>query len=149
MSPRTPRFHCHCPDPDPAARRRSGIRYAPRPCVEHWDGDELPLAGGLTLLVWVGTSRAPPCCIGPRVPGERRAALGDVVMVVGDTSMVSFMWRYPNLDSVARPRGPAHRRRARAVGVRSDLRRLVERVIRSGAKDAVHRGVRVYQRALQ
>ena len=59
------------------------------------------------------------------------------------------MWSYPNLI-------PLPGREVQRIGdalERWEFDRIYgawwERVIRSGAKDAVHRGVRVYQRALQ
>ena len=122
----------------------------PDPAIEHWDGDELPLAGGLTLLRLGGHFAGATVLHWPAGAEGRGALLsGDVVMVVGDTSMVSFMWSYPNLI-------PLPGREVQRIGDALEpweFDRIYgawwERVIRSGAKDAVHRGVRVYQRALQ
>ena len=64
------------------------------PCVELWEGEELDVGRGLTLLR-----------LGGHFPGGQvlhwaggKALLaGDIVQVVMDRRWVSFMWSYPNL----------------------------------------------------
>jgi glyoxylase-like metal-dependent hydrolase (beta-lactamase superfamily II) len=122
----------------------------PHPAIEHWDGDELPLGGGLTLLRLGGHFPGATVLHWPAGADGRGALLsGDVVMVVGDTSMVSFMWSYPNLI-------PLPGREVERIGdvlEPWEFDRVYgawwERVIRSGAKAAVRRGVQVYLRALR
>ena len=121
----------------------------PHPAIEHWDGDELPLGGAVTLLRLGGHFAGGTVLHWPAGAEGRGALLsGDIVMVVGDTSMVSFMWSYPNLIPL-----PAHE--IERIGAALEpwaFDRIYgawwERVIRTGAKAAVRRGVDVYLRAL-
>jgi glyoxylase-like metal-dependent hydrolase (beta-lactamase superfamily II) len=66
----------------------------PDPSVRFWEGETLPLGGGLTLIRCGGHYE------GAQVLhwAERRALLaGDVVQVIPDRRYVSFMYSYPNL----------------------------------------------------
>jgi hypothetical protein len=66
----------------------------PDPCFEFWEGEELALGSGLTLLR-VGGHFA-----GGQVlhwAGGKALLSGDVVAVVADRRHVSFMYSYPNL----------------------------------------------------
>jgi hypothetical protein len=122
----------------------------PHAAIEHWAGNELPLVDGLTLLRLGGHFAGATVLHWPAGSEGRGALLsGDVVMVVGDKSTVSFMWSYPNLI-------PLPGREIQRIGDALEpweFDRIYgawwDRMIRSDAKDAVHRGVRVYQRALQ
>ena len=57
-----------------------------------------PSPGSSPCIASVGTSRAGRCSTGRREPKDAGALLtGDIVMVVPDRTVVSFMWSYPNL----------------------------------------------------
>lgn len=125
--------------------------HVTRPCaaVEHWQGDELALPGGITLLR-LGGHFAGATVLHWADGAEGRGALlsGDVVMVVGDKTMVSFMWSYPNLI-------PLPAREVERIGAALELWQFDriygawwERVVRTGGKDAVRRGVALYMQAL-
>ena len=122
----------------------------PDPAIEHWDGDELALPGGLTLLRLGGHFAGATVLHWPAGAEGRGALLsGDVVMVVPDRRFVSFMWSFPNL--VPLPVREVERIAAalepwpfdRIYGAWWD------RVIRFGAKDSVRRGAERYARALR
>jgi len=64
----------------------------PDRCVEVWEGEELDLGGGITLIRLGGHFA------GGQVLHAGRALLaGDIVQVVQDRGWVSFMYSYPNL----------------------------------------------------
>jgi glyoxylase-like metal-dependent hydrolase (beta-lactamase superfamily II) len=66
----------------------------PDPCVQVWEGEELDLGDGLTLLRLGGHF------VGGQVlhwAAGRALLSGDVVQVVMDRRWVSFMYSYPNL----------------------------------------------------
>lgn len=125
--------------------------YVTRPtaAIEHWDGDELTLPGGLTLLRLGGHFEGGTVLLWPNGAEGRGALLsGDIVMVVPDRKTVSFMWSYPNLL-------PLSARELERIGATLEplaFDRLYgawwDRVIRSNAKGAVRTGVERYLRAL-
>ena len=70
----------------------------PDPFVEHWEGDEYALSGGLTLLRLGGHFAGGTVLHWPDGAGGRGALLsGDIVQVLPHRRSVSFMWSYPNL----------------------------------------------------
>ena len=74
--------------------------HVTRPCaaVEHWDGESLPLQGGSTLIRLGGHFAGGTVLHWPDGAEGRGVLLtGDIVMVVPDRAVVSFMWSYPNL----------------------------------------------------
>ena len=95
----------------------------PDPAIELWSGDAQELGGGLTLLRLGGHFAGGTVL--HDAGAERRSCSGDIVQVIPDRRFVSFMWSYPNLIPLPGARGAADRRRARAVAVRADPRRLV------------------------
>jgi hypothetical protein len=122
----------------------------PDPAIEHWDGDELALPGGITLLRLGGHFAGGTVLHWPGGAAGRGALLsGDVVMVVPDRRFVSFMWSYPNLVPLS-----AHEVERIAAALEPWLFDRIygawwDRVIRAGAKDAVRRGAERYVRALR
>jgi glyoxylase-like metal-dependent hydrolase (beta-lactamase superfamily II) len=118
-------------------------------CVELWDGEELELAPGLTLLR-LGGHFAGGQVLHWAEGCEGKGALlaGDIVQVVQDRQWVSFMYSYPNLIPL-----PA-----------ATVRRMVEklepyefdrvygawwgRVVAEDGKAAVRRSAERYVRAL-
>ena len=70
----------------------------PDPAIKLWDGDTLSVAEGVTLIR-CGGHFAGGTVLHWAAAGEGRGALfsGDIVMVIGDRSHVSFMRSYPNL----------------------------------------------------
>lgn len=64
----------------------------PDPCVEYWDGEELDLGSGLTLLRLGGHFAG-----GQVLHAGDRLLVGDIVQVVMDPRWVSFMYSYPML----------------------------------------------------
>jgi hypothetical protein len=125
--------------------------HVTRPCaaVEHWEGEALPLAGGATLIRLGGHFAGGTVLHWPDGAEGRGCLLtGDIVMVVPDRTVVSFMWSYPNLLPLpAREVG-----RIAAALDPWEYDRIYgawwDRVIRSDAQGAVRRGVERYVRAL-
>ena len=72
-----------------------------------------------------GTSPAAPCCWPGGAGGAGALLSGDIVQVIPDRAHVGFMYSYPNLIPLPAAAVAADRRRARAVSVRADLRRVV------------------------
>ena len=94
----------------------------PDPRIELWSGDVKDLGGGLTLLRLGG--HYPGGTVLHDANGSTLLS-GDIVMVIPDRQHVSFMWSYPNLIPLPAAEVRADRRRARAVVLRADPRRLV------------------------
>jgi hypothetical protein len=70
----------------------------PDPRVEHWDGDEHPLPGDLTLLRLGGHFAGGTVLHWPAGADGRGALLsGDIVQVLPHGRFVTFMWSYPNM----------------------------------------------------
>lgn len=122
----------------------------PGPELAFWTGDRLPLFGGLTLTRAGGHFPGATVLHWPRGAEGRGALLtGDVLMVVADRQIVSFMYSYPNLLPL-----PARTVRHVADSV-MDLAfdRIYgawwDRCIPSDAKDAVRRGRDRYIAALE
>jgi hypothetical protein len=70
----------------------------PARCIEHWQGDELSLGGGVTLVRTGGHfdgSTALHWATGPR--GRGALFVGDSPQVASNRRSVSFMYSYPNL----------------------------------------------------
>jgi glyoxylase-like metal-dependent hydrolase (beta-lactamase superfamily II) len=69
----------------------------PDPAVEFWEGETLPLFGGLTLVRCGGHFAGAQVLHWPAGAEGRGALLsGDIVNVVQDRRYVSFMYSYPN-----------------------------------------------------
>ena len=120
----------------------------PDPRVEFWEGETLALGDGLTLIR-CGGHFAGGTVLHWAAGAEGAGALltGDIVQVIPDRRYVGFMYSYPNLIPLpARGRGDG--RRARAVRVRADLRRLVGRDRPGRRRDGVGRSAERYVRAL-
>jgi glyoxylase-like metal-dependent hydrolase (beta-lactamase superfamily II) len=117
----------------------------PDPCFEFWQGEELDLGGGLTLLRLGGHFA------GGQVLhwAEEKALLtGDIVTVVADRRYVSFMYSYPNLIPL-----PASTIRRIAEKLEPwDFDRIYGgwwgRIVERDAKDAVRRSAERYVRAV-
>jgi hypothetical protein len=70
----------------------------PDPCFELWEGEELDLGNGLTLLRLGGHFTGGQVLHWAGGADGRGALLsGDIVTVVADRGWVSFMYSYPNL----------------------------------------------------
>jgi glyoxylase-like metal-dependent hydrolase (beta-lactamase superfamily II) len=70
----------------------------PDPCVQLWEGEEIDLGAGLTLLRLGGHfagGQVLHCAAG--CGGQGALLSGDIVQVVQDRHWVSFMYSYPNL----------------------------------------------------
>jgi hypothetical protein len=68
------------------------------PSLDFWDGETLPLLGGLTLIRAGGHFEGGTVLHWPGGAGGRGALLsGDILQVVQDRRWVSFMYSYPNL----------------------------------------------------
>jgi hypothetical protein len=121
----------------------------PDRAIEFWEGDELELEPGITLLRLGGHFAGGTVLHWAAGQGGRGALLsGDIVQVVQDRRWVSFMRSYPNLIPLS------------AVDVRQIVARLAPysfqriygawygRVVGEGAKEAVSRSADRYVRAL-
>lgn len=64
----------------------------PDSCVEYWEGEELDVGSGVTLLRLGGHFAG-----GQVLHAGNALLVGDIVQVVPDQGWVSFMWSYPNL----------------------------------------------------
>jgi hypothetical protein len=67
----------------------------PDPAIRHWDGEQLDLGEGLTLIR--GGGHFPGGAILHRAEGAGSLLVGDIIQVIPDRSHVGFMWSYPNL----------------------------------------------------
>jgi hypothetical protein len=122
----------------------------PDPAIRFWEGETLPLFGGLTLIRCGGHFAGAQVLHWPAGAAGRGALLtGDIIMVAQDRRYVSFMYSYPNLIPLS----------ARAV------RRIVaavepfacdriygawwERVVHSDARAAVARSAARYIAAIE
>jgi hypothetical protein len=117
----------------------------PDPCVDHWQGDQLELFGGLTLYRLGGHFAGAAVCHWPEGAEGRGVLLtGDTIQVIPDRRWVSFMWSYPNLVPLD---GAAIRTIAERVAP-VEFDRIYGawfgRVVPSGAKDAVARSAARY-----
>ena len=65
------------------------------PAIRHWDGEQLDLGHGLTLIR--GGGHFPGGTILHRAAGAGSLLTGDIIQVIPDRSHVAFMWSYPNL----------------------------------------------------
>ncbi len=125
--------------------------HVTRPCaaIEHWDGETFPLADG-SMLIRLGGHFAGATVLHWPGGAEGRGALlsGDIVMVVPDRGIVSFMWSFPNLLPL-----PAREvERIADVLEPFDFERVYggwwNTVIRSNGSAAVRCGAERYLRAL-
>jgi hypothetical protein len=67
------------------------------PAIHVWEGEALPLFGGLTLIRCGGHFEGGAVLHWPSGAGGRGALLtGDIIQVVFDREWVSFMYSYPN-----------------------------------------------------
>jgi len=64
----------------------------PDPAIRHWDGEQLDLGGGVTLIR--GGGHFPG---GTMLHYDGALLTGDIIQVIPDRSHVGFMWSYPNL----------------------------------------------------
>jgi glyoxylase-like metal-dependent hydrolase (beta-lactamase superfamily II) len=121
----------------------------PDACWEFWEGEELGLGGGLTL-VRLGGHFAGGQVLHWAAGADGRGALltGDIVTVVADRRWVSFMYSYPNLI----PLSAATIRRIAAKLEPYAFERIYGgwwgRVVEADAKGAVRRSAERYVRAL-
>jgi hypothetical protein len=67
----------------------------PDPAVRHWDGEQLALGDGLTLIR--GGGHFPGGTLLHRAEGAGALLTGDIIQVIPDRTHVAFMWSYPNL----------------------------------------------------
>ncbi|HKI57421.1 MAG TPA: MBL fold metallo-hydrolase [Trueperaceae bacterium] len=121
----------------------------PHPRLRSWEGDELPLPGGLRLVRAGGHFPGGTVLLWPDGAGGSGALLsGDILQVVPDRATVGFMYSYPNYLPL-----PAWEVDAVADAV---LRLPFDRIhgafeggsIGQGAREAVQRGRRRYREAL-
>ena len=127
-------------------------RWVQRPDdhVTFWEGEELALAQGITLLRLGGHFDGGTVAHWPQGAGGEGALLtGDIVQVVADRRWVSFMRSYPNL--IPLPASDVTRIAERLAAHR--FRRIYGawygRVVPDGGNDAVARSARRYVAALQ
>lgn len=126
-------------------------RWVQRPDdhVEFWDGDELPLQQGFTLLRLGGHFDGGTVALWPEGAGGRGALLsGDVVTVVADHRWVGFMRSYPNL--IPLPAADVTRIADRLAPHRFEriYGAWYGRVVAAGGSDAVARSAQRYLDAL-
>ena len=67
----------------------------PDPAIAFWEGEQLELGHGLTLIR--GGGHFPGGAILHRAEGGGALLVGDIIQVIPDRSHVGFMWSYPNL----------------------------------------------------
>ena len=65
------------------------------PAIRHWDGEQLELGHGLTLIR--GGGHFPGGTMLHRAQGAGALLSGDIIQVIPDRGHVGFMWSYPNL----------------------------------------------------
>jgi hypothetical protein len=122
----------------------------PGPEIAHWSGDRLSLFGGVTLIRAGGHFPGATVAHWPAGADGRGALLtGDVLQVVPDRSIVSFMYSYPN----QLPLPAATVRRVAASVLDLPFDRIYgawwDRRISADAKEVVRRGRDRYLAALE
>lgn len=121
----------------------------PDPALSFWEGETLPLFGGLSLIRCGGHFAGGQVLHWPAGAAGRGALLtGDIIMVAQDRRYVSFMYSYPNLIPLP---GRAVRRVVAAVAPFAYDRiygAWWERVIAAGAQAAVARSAARYLAAI-
>lgn len=122
----------------------------PDPAISFWEGETLPLFGGLTLIRCGGHFAGAQVAHWPAGAGGRGALLsGDIIMVVQDRRFVSFMYSYPNLIPL-----PARAVRGVVAAVEPFAYDRIygawwERVIAADAQAAVARSAERYIAAIE
>lgn len=122
----------------------------PDPAIALWEGETLPLFGGLTLARCGGHFAGAQVLHWPEGAGGRGALLtGDIIMVAQDRRYVSFMYSYPNLIPL-----PARAVRRIVVAVEHfGYDRIYgawwERVVAADARAAVARSAARYIAAIE
>jgi hypothetical protein len=115
----------------------------PHPRLELWDGDELELKPGLTLLRLGG--HYPGGTVLHWAAGDALLS-GDIVQVIPDRAHVGFMWSYPNLI----PLPPAEVERIAARLEPWQFERIVGawwgRIVRADGSEVVRRSAERYVR---
>jgi hypothetical protein len=122
----------------------------PDPAIRFWEGEELALKPGLTLLRLGGHfagGQVLHCAAADWAAGGALLS-GDIVMVIPDRRFVSFMWSYPNLIPL-----PPETVSAIAAKLEPwDFERIVGawwgRVVHQDGKNAVRRSAERYARAV-
>ena len=119
------------------------------PLVEHWDGEERALPGGVTLIRLGGHFAGGTVMHWPGGADGRGALLsGDIVLVLPHRRSVTFMWSYPNMLPL-----PAREVERIAAVLRAwEFDRIWSawwgRVIEADAKTVIERSAERYVRAL-
>ncbi len=133
-----------CPIHLHAADREWVMR--PDPAIAFWEGEQLGLGHGLTLIR--GGGHFPGGAILHRAEGAGSLLVGDIIQVIPDRSHVAFMWSYPNLV----PLPDAEVQRIAAAVEPFDFDAIYgawwDRLIPADAKDVVRRSAARYTRAL-
>jgi glyoxylase-like metal-dependent hydrolase (beta-lactamase superfamily II) len=135
----------------PVLLHAADAEWVTRPfdAIDHWQGNERELPGGLTLLRLGGHFPGATVLHWPAGADGRGVLLsGDVVMALPDRN-VSFMWSFPNL--VPLPASEIERigRALEPWAFDRIYGAWWDRVVPSGAKAAVGRSVERYARALR
>ncbi len=118
----------------------------PDPAIEFWQGEQLELKPGLTLLRLGGHFA------GGQVlhwAGPRLLLSGDIVMVVPDRAYVSFMYSYPNLIPLPAETVLEIAGKLEPWAFDTIVGAWWGRVVREDAKGAVRRSAERYAAALQ
>lgn len=122
----------------------------PDPVIEFWDGDTLPLAGGLTLIRCGGHFAGGTVLHWPAGGAGRGALLtGDIVQLIGDRNYVSFMRSYPNMIPLSAPAVARIGAMLEPFSFDVLYGAFFERVVPRGGKDAVRRSIARYIAAIQ
>ena len=122
----------------------------PDPAIAYWQGETMPLFGGLTLVRCGGHFAGAQVLHWPAGAAGRGALLtGDIIMVAQDRRYVSFMYSYPNLIPL-----PARAVRRIVAAVEPFAYDRIygawwERVVASDARAAVARSAARYIAAIE
>ena len=122
----------------------------PDPVITFWEGETLPLFGGLSLIRCGGHFAGAQVLHWPDGAGGRGAMLtGDIIMVAQDRRYVSFMYSYPNMIPL-----PAWAVRRIVAAVEPFAYDRIygawwERVVATDAQGAVARSVARYIAAIE
>ena len=120
------------------------------PAIKLWDGDTLPLGGGITLIR-CGGHFAGGTVLHWAAGGEGRGALlsGDIVQLIPDRKHVSFMRSYPNLIPLSAPAVARIGAILEPFAFDVIYGAWFDRVIPRGGKDAVKRSIARYIAMIQ
>lgn len=122
----------------------------PHPAMQFWDGEQLALHDGITLIRGGGHFAGGTMCHWPGGADGKGALLsGDIIQVVADRRWVSFMYSYPNLIPLSAAKVTRLVRAVEPFAFERIYGAWWKRNVLEDAKEAVYRSAKRYIEAIQ